>query len=216
MIHTDTGSRIEGERMEFQTRKFTPLPPKFDETIVPNLKIHPFKLGIFGSSSIQAALNAGDRAYFDDSKLAVGDEVRGETLSCFTVGKPCTAPQVNSATGSHKATFCQSRTRGHARIEIGTRQMLAIARQKPSSAGLAEPTQSSLVSKIGDWYEVERAISAFEEGLPALLAGGAAQSEKIQELYDGVLQLAGPERKPYVELRLSAIVANATQQADDV
>ena len=133
MVLTDTGASIQGKKVAFQCRKFTPQRP-YKETKLDNKVVYPAKLKIFGIAIIDVELNPKKCFYPKSSALNKDDEIHGSALNkddeihgsaikVFSI-KPIPDMKVKAATGRHKANFSYSKDKTYAEIEIPVKHHL--------------------------------------------------------------------------------------------
>lgn len=127
MIATDVDASIEGEQLDFTSRKYIPAFPQHNEEL-DELVFH-FRLSMLSKGVISVELNPKKHRVSSTSLLNVADEIQGERLTGFS-SKPIPPPVVTTASGTHQASVFSTKEFGFAKIEIGIRALMQM-KDKP-------------------------------------------------------------------------------------
>lgn len=121
MKSAEVGASVEGESIEVQCRKYQQLLP-YKHPKIGSL-VYPFKLSIFGKVSILKPLNDVVSKIREESLVAVGDEIQGESITGHCA-RALPKAEVKHATASHKASFVKTRGHSFAQVATGLRELL--------------------------------------------------------------------------------------------
>ncbi len=120
MVFVNRSDSIEGDRVEFQCRKFNPLRSRFENRL--RKVVFPAKLNIFGITTITEEILPKVPRIKDDSALNIDDSLHAETILIFSE-KIIPDPVVKNATGRHKASLSATGAFTYAEIIVPKRDM---------------------------------------------------------------------------------------------
>lgn len=111
---------VEGEKLELQTRKFTPMPAI--RLTGGTRMVSRFKLQVWGRGEITEELATPANWECGSSQRKLGDNVAGETLSGY--GGKVSRPKLMQATKGHKGKEILVKDHGVLRVQIPLRQVV--------------------------------------------------------------------------------------------